>query len=88
MSMWKFQQTETLEDLLLSNLGDELIIPGGTDEQVIFFHNGDRLTVDLKTGITEWEPIKPGEFGSSRLSMRFHQWFGKGLIRPMNEGEA
>lgn len=88
MSMWQFQNPEKVEKVLLDSLGTDYIIPGGSNDQTVFFHNGDKMTVDMKTGLMEWEPITPGSFTTSKLAMRLHQWFAKGIIIPKVEGEA
>lgn len=88
MSMWQFRNPGEVEDVLLNSIGTDYIIPGGSNDQTVFFHNGDKLTVDMKTGVAEWEPITPGSITSSKLAMRVHQWFAKGIITPKVEGEA
>lgn len=88
MSTFKFNERINVEEFLLESLGDSLIIPNhdfdGPDV-VTFFHNGDIMKVDVKSGVLDWDTIHPGELGGSRLSLRIHQWFGKGIIIPVKE---
>lgn len=83
MSMWKFN-TPDVETLLMERIDSKFMLPSVPDQPnlVRLFHNGDKMTVDLETGIMEWEPVEPGALGTSRLSMCLHQWFGKGIITP------
>jgi len=78
--MYKFNNVSGLDTFLLESLGVDLLLPSGSNDQVIFFHDGDKLTVNLTTGELCWEPIEPGKMSTSKLSLRFHQWWGKGLI--------
>lgn len=81
--MFKFRNVRNLEDFLMKSCGKELRIPSASENEVILFHNGDKMTVNLETGELEWEPVIPGEMFTSRLSLRLHQWFGKGIIVPV-----
>lgn len=82
--MTKFQldsgRVPNIEDFALEELGDKFIINKGTPDQVVFFHNGDEMTINLKDGTIIWDPIEPGKITSSRLSHKIHMWLGKGLI--------
>lgn len=79
--MYEFTNIENLEEFLIESLGTEMIVLPYKAEETVFFHNGDKMTINTLTGSMIWEPIKPGCMSSSRLSMRFHQWFGKGIIK-------
>lgn len=78
--MYRFRNIQGLEDFLLETLDEKFIIPSSNSEEIVFFHNGDKMTVNTNTGVIDWEPIKPGDMFTSKLSLRFHQWFGKGII--------
>lgn len=83
VNMYKFRNMQSIgniEDFMLSYIGIDLLIPSQGPDELTFFHNGDKLTVNTKTGKLLWEPLKPGEMATSKLSMRIHQWFGKGII--------
>lgn len=83
--MYKFRDTQGLEDFLLDTLGVEFLIPSSNPGEVAYFHNGDKMTVNVETGEIDWEPISPGNMFTSRLSLRFHQWFGKGIIETIKK---
>lgn len=78
--MYKFKKIDKLEDFLLTNIDADLIIPSHSKDEVVFFQNGDKMTVNLNTGVLVWEPLSPGEMFTSKLSMRLHQWFASGII--------
>lgn len=80
--MYKFREANGIEDFLLNSLGVDLIIPS-SEPEIVFFQNGDKMTVNVETGELIWEPIQPGEMFTSKLSLRIHQWFSKGIIVPM-----
>ncbi len=81
MYQYQFRNIPDLETFLLEEaLGIDLLIPSGATDELVFFHNGDRMTVNAKTGMMQWEPLNPGELATSKLSMRVHQWFAKGII--------
>lgn len=82
--MFKFRNIEDIETFLLESLGTELLIPSNKANEAVFFHNGDKMTVNITTGEVIWEPIKSGDMFTSRLSLRLHQWFGKGIIDVKN----
>lgn len=82
--MYKFRETGGVEDFLLNSLGVDLIVPSSSETEIVFFQNGDKMTVNTETGELVWEPIQPGEAFTSKLSMRIHQWFSKGIIVPMS----
>jgi len=85
--MWQFRNVDGLEDFLLKNLGADHLLPGSTSDEAVYFMNGDKMTINLKTGEMIWEPIEPGSMATSRLSMKLHIWFGKGIIYPVNNEE-
>ncbi|MCM1214144.1 MAG: hypothetical protein NC548_06440 [Lachnospiraceae bacterium] len=87
MALWKFRDIENLEDFLLDTVGIDYLLPGSNHNEVIYFANGDKMTIDLSTGKMNWEPIRPGSFSTSRLALRLHQWFGKGIIHPIDNEE-
>lgn len=80
--MYKFREIKGIEDFLLNSLGVDLVVPS-SEPEIVFFQNGDKMTVNTETGELIWEPIQPGEVFTSKLSFRFHQWFSKGIIVPM-----
>lgn len=82
MHMYKFQHVPDVEELLLNSLGVDLILESPGDN-LVYFHNGDKMTVNTATGEMCWEPIEPGSMSTSKLALRFHQWWGKGLIREL-----
>lgn len=82
--MYKFRETNGIEDFLLNSLGVDLIVPSPSKEEIVFFQNGDKMTVNTETGELLWEPIHPGEMFTSKLSLRIHQWFSKGIIVPIS----
>jgi len=78
---YKFKNIENLESFLIDkSLGIDLLVPSGEENCLAFFHNGDKMMVNTKTGKLEWDPLNPGEAFSSKLSLRFHEWFSKGFI--------
>lgn len=85
MSLFEFANKENIEDFLLENLGTEylLLTKPKNVYTLDYFHNGDRMSVDTKEGIIEWDPINPGEAATSKLNMKIHHWFYKGIIRPL-----
>lgn len=78
--MYKFRNVQDLETFLLDSLGVDLIIPSAAPDEITFFSNGDKMTVNTSIGKLLWEPIKPGDMFTSKLSVRFHSWWGKGII--------
>ena len=80
MSMWQFQNPEKVEEVLLDSLGTDYIIPGGSNDQTVFFHNGDKMTVDMKTGLMEWEPITPGALQPANSPCDFINGLRKGSL--------
>lgn len=81
--MYKFKNVNNVEDFLLETLGADLIIPSESKDEIVFFHNGDKMTVNTITGNMLWEPLKPGGIFTSKLSLRIHQWFSKEIIVPV-----
>ncbi len=81
--MYRFDTVDGLDNMLIGSLGADTLVPGGDPDTRTFFHHGDKLTVNTRTGAADYEPIKPGDMFHSRISLRFHQWFGKGLVRPV-----
>ena len=83
MTKFKFRNPETVEDTLLTSLDTKLIIPNdhkADPDEVTYFANGDRLTINMRTGEGIYDPVNAGSMCNSRISMKFHQWFGKGII--------
>lgn len=87
MALWQFQDIENLEDFLLDTVGVDYLLPGANSNEAIYFANGDKMTINLSTGKMNWEPIRPGSLATSRLALRLHQWFNKGIIRPIDNEE-
>ena len=84
MANYKFQdRAGDLETFLLENTKMELAIPSNNSNEIVLFQNGDRMTINLITRVMVWEPIIPGDMFHSHLSLRLHQWFGKGFINPI-----
>ena len=82
MSKFKFKSTEGLNDFIVNNLGTDLILPESTSPEVVeFFSNGDRMAINVKSGDIDWDPLNSGSLTTSKLSLRLHQWFSKGLIK-------
>lgn len=81
--MWKFKNTQGLENFLLTTLGTDMQLPSADENKMVFFQNGDKMTIDLFTGDLLWEPIAPGTMFTSKLSLRLHQWYSMGLIIPI-----
>lgn len=84
MSEWKFKNTPDVEDFTLNSLGIDLLISAPEDDAICFYSNGDMMTIWPKEDKLIWEPLHPGEMSTSKLSLRLHQWFGKGIIVPVN----
>ena len=84
--MYQFRNIDNIENFLLDTLGVDLIVPSRpeSENEIVFFQNGDKMTVNTATGEMMWEPLKPGDMFTSKLSLRLHQWFSKGLIIPMS----
>ena len=83
MTTFKFRSPGEAQEILLDSLDTKLIIPNDQSDDpndVIYFANGDRLCVNMATGEGVYDPVHPGEAFSSRIAMKFHQWFAKGLI--------
>lgn len=87
MYQFKYKGDELERFLIDEQLGVEFLIENAYPDpnKLTFFHHGDRMTVDLPSGVMEWEPIEPGSFTSSKLVMRFHQWFVKWIIKEIKE---
>jgi len=71
---------EDIKSILHDTIGKDLRLPLASSEVAEYFHKGDRLSVNLKTGELCWDTVHPGEMFSSKLSLRLHQWLMKGLI--------
>lgn len=86
MSAWRFRHPEDVGDLIANDVGASFVLPKseGADPDVIeLFHAGDRMTINAATGEMEFDSVNPGAFATSRLSLKLHQWFAKGVIRPV-----
>lgn len=81
---YKFTRPSQLEDTLLESIDTDLLLPESEDGVLAYFHNGDKMTVSLKDGTIDFDSPHPGEMAGSKLSMRLHQWFAKGLVEPIN----
>ena len=84
--LYKFRNVD-IENFLLNTLGVDLIILSSRTEsenEITFFQNGDKMTVNTVTGEMIWEPLNPGDMFTSKLSLRLHQWFSKELIVPVS----
>lgn len=79
--MYQFREVNGIREFLIKRLGEDLIIPSPFENVISFFQNGDQLNVNTETGVMTWEPLKPGEMFTSKLSLRVHQWFANGTIR-------
>lgn len=87
MARFEFFDKSSARELLDTSISKNLMLKRSEadeseDRVRTYFHNGDRLTVDLENGTLEWEPLDPGKLASSQLSMRIHQWLGKYRICP------
>lgn len=84
--MYQFNYNGDLKKYLLEEqIGTELLIKNSlqTEDILTFFSNGDKMVVNLTTKVMTWEPVCPGDPTTSRLSLRIHQWFIKGIIREV-----
>lgn len=81
--MYKFKEVNGLREFLIKHLGEELIIQSQLKNEISFFQNGDKMTINTETGEMNWEPINPGKMFTSKLSLRIHQWFANGTIYPV-----
>lgn len=81
--MYQFREVNGIREFLIEWFGEDLIIPSISENEISFFQKGDKMTVNTETGVMTWEPLKPGEMFTSKLSLRVHQWFAKGIIRPI-----
>lgn len=93
MTMFRFFDKSGARELLDASIDRKLLLKRSEDDELAdrvrtYFHNGDRLTVDLDAGTLEWDPVEPGKLASSQLSMRVHQWLGKYKIQVMQCGTA
>ncbi len=86
MSLFQIKHPD-VESFVLEKLGTDLLVPKASpnSDEAVYFQNGDKMTINLKTGMLLWEPMTPGKMFTSRLSMRLHQWFGKGWLKPLRE---
>lgn len=87
MARFEFFDKSSARELLDTSISKNLMLKRSEADELddrvrTYFHNGDRLTVDLEAGTLEWEPLDPGKLASSQLSMRIHQWLGKYRICP------
>ena len=78
----KYSETLLL-NFLSSQIPDEILLDDPRPDTLVYFHGGDKMTINTHDMTIEWEPLRPGEMFNSTLALRFHQWFDKGLIRPM-----
>ena len=83
MGLWKFNEGYDIHDLLRSNIPENLKLPGSQTDKIEYFSNGDRMTIDLANRELEYDSANPGSMASSRLSMKLHMWFSKGIISPI-----
>lgn len=86
MSNYRFSPGIDVEDVLLASFDTKLIMPnepGDGPGTIRYFQSGDRMLVDPKNGMIEWDPIEPGRVTTSLLSMKLHFWFAKGMIRAI-----
>lgn len=81
MYKYKFRNISNIEEILLDSLGVDLLLPSSAQDCVEYFHNGDKMSINVSTGELIWEPIEPGSMWTSKLALRFHQWVGKGIIQ-------
>ena len=85
MGMWKFKDKEGIEDFVLENLGVDFLIPSESPNILKYSENGDEMVIDTENGTLNWDIVHEPTMFSSKLSFRFHQWFGKGIIYPVNQ---
>lgn len=84
MTTWIFNEGVDIEETLLNGIEDKYLLPSRNPELVEYFMNGDKMSINISTREMEWEPLYPGEMHTSKLSLRLHQWFAKGIISPVN----
>lgn len=83
MSVYRFdtERVSSIEGLILNEVGEQFILKEARgNDRVVIFHNGDRMDIDLTKGTMDYDTAAPGQLGHSKLSLRLHQWFGKGII--------
>lgn len=81
---YKFNTTgEDLTSCLARSIPDSLRLPPEKDNCITYFHNGDRMDINIETGELVYDTVRPGNAFGSTLAMRLHQWFIKGVIRPV-----
>ena len=78
--MYKFSRIPDIKNFVINSIGTNLLIPSDDNNKLVFFQNGDKMTIDCLGNNLLWEPISQGDMFSSKLSLRLHQWFGKGII--------
>lgn len=84
--MYEFtSQVEDLETFLMKELSLRLMLSGKTSDEVTYFQNGDKLTVDLKRRIAMFDLLEPARVTSSILNWKRHQWFGAGILQEVSE---
>lgn len=86
MTKMKFTVTgEPLLEMLSNYIEGSLEIKSDNPDNTVYFHNGDKLTVNVETGMAEYEPLVPGDFSHSKVTMRVHQWLMKGLLKAVED---
>lgn len=84
--MYEFtDRVDNVTDLLLESFESSLFLPTDNKDPntVVLFSNGDKMTVNIMDRTFIWEPIHPGAFATSKLSLRLHSWFSKGYIQKI-----
>lgn len=81
MHVYRLCYIGNIKDFLLQYLESDLLIPSLNDNELTFFKDGDKLAVNLDDGLIQYEPLNPHDMFHSKITMRFHQWLGKGLVR-------
>ncbi len=69
-----------IEDLLLSSLDLDMMLPQTNPNIVEYESNGDHLTVYLKERYIDYKPKIPGQFSTSKIALRVNQWYAKVYI--------
>lgn len=82
--MFKFRNVDNIRDFLIQSCGEDLIVKTELDSIIKLTQNGDDMYVNLTNGEIIWEPLDSQNVFHSKLSLRIHQWFGKGIIITIN----
>lgn len=83
MALYQFRKNEDLETLLMESIPDDYMLPGKTNDEVVYFHNGDRMAINLQTGVMDFDTVHPGEMFHSRLQHCLNKWYARQIIHEI-----